>query len=194
MGDRQDVIRNPKYIILTDSILFGPSMDGAMPILLLGSQSHQQMPRHESGLINNHDTSALASASAAAMYATRRNPLTNDSPIACRMFAWTSSLASSGIFMLTKSALRPRSCARTSEDAGSPLRRSVKLLSKVLSIKSPKTATASSAAIRETALFMPEATPAWRSSTAPITVVVSGATLVVIPMLITITAGKKLVQ
>src|SRR5271157_47236 len=78
MGDRQDVIRNPKYIILTDSIVFGPSMDGAMPILLLGSQSHQQMPRHESGLINNHDTSALASASAAAMYATRRNPLTNE--------------------------------------------------------------------------------------------------------------------
>jgi hypothetical protein len=41
---------------------------------------------------------------------------------------------------------------------------------------------------------MPDAMPACRSSTAPITVVVNGATLAAIPRLITITAGKKLIQ
>ena len=96
--------------------------------------------------------------------------------------------------MLTRSPLCPTSWAIASAEIGIARKRSARLSLKAFNIKTPKTATASSAAVRETALLMPEATQAWRSSTAPMTVVVSGETLVAIPMLITITAGKKLVQ
>jgi hypothetical protein len=58
----------------------------------------------------------------------------------------------------------------------------------------PKTATASSPAIRDTALFTPEATPASLEGTASITAVVSGATLIAIPMPKTTTAGKNVLQ
>jgi hypothetical protein len=58
----------------------------------------------------------------------------------------------------------------------------------------PKTATASIAAIRETALLIPEATPTCCLSTEFITVVVSGATLTAIPSPSTTTAGKNVAQ
>ena len=58
----------------------------------------------------------------------------------------------------------------------------------------PNTAIASRAAARDTALLTPEATPAMSSSTAPITVVVSGATVTVMPKPSTTTAGKNVVQ
>ena len=58
----------------------------------------------------------------------------------------------------------------------------------------PKTATARSPAIRDTALFTPEATPASLEGTDSITAVVSGATLIAIPMPRTTTAGKKVLQ
>ena len=49
-------------------------------------------------------------------------------------------------------------------------------------------------ATRETALFTPDAMPTCFSSTAVITTVVRGATLMAIPKPRTITAGKKVVQ
>src|SRR5205085_12525199 len=58
----------------------------------------------------------------------------------------------------------------------------------------PAMATASSIATRDVALLMPEASPARASATAVITVVVSGATLIAMPRLITSTAGRILVQ
>ena len=49
-------------------------------------------------------------------------------------------------------------------------------------------------ATRDMALFTPDASPARCSSTEPITVVVSGATLTAMPSPITTTAGKNVVQ
>jgi hypothetical protein len=66
--------------------------------------------------------------------------------------------------------------------------------SKAHAITSPKTAIASSAAVRDTALFTPDATPASSVPTAFITVVVSGATVMLMPRPSTQTAGKKLSQ
>lgn len=54
------------------------------------------------------------------------------------------------------------------------------------------TAIESSPAVRATALLIPEAIPAWRTFTAPITVVVSGATVIAMPRPNTNTAGKRL--
>jgi hypothetical protein len=48
--------------------------------------------------------------------------------------------------------------------------------------------------LRETALLIPEATPARLSGTEFITVVVSGATQIAMPRPSTTTAGKKVVQ
>ncbi len=48
--------------------------------------------------------------------------------------------------------------------------------------------------MRETALLIPEAVPAWLCATAFMTVVVSGATLMAIPSPSTITGGKNVVQ
>ena len=56
------------------------------------------------------------------------------------------------------------------------------------------TATASSPAARDTALLMPEAVPARFTSTAFITVVVSGATLTAIPSPSTTMGGKNVPQ
>ena len=67
-------------------------------------------------------------------------------------------------------------------------------ISNVRASRTPKTAIARRPATRATALLMPDATPAWRVSTAPITVVVSGATVTAIPNPSTTTAGKKVVQ
>ena len=61
-------------------------------------------------------------------------------------------------------------------------------------ITMPKTAIASSAAMRDTALLMPEATPARPVSNAFITVVVNGATLTTIPNPNTSKPGKKVDQ
>ena len=58
----------------------------------------------------------------------------------------------------------------------------------------PRTAMARSAAARETALLIPEATPTRLGETAPMTVVVSGATLTAMPMPNTAIAGKIFVQ
>jgi cation:H+ antiporter len=55
-------------------------------------------------------------------------------------------------------------------------------------------AIASSPPTRETALLMAEAIPAWRTSTAFITVVVSGATVTAIPSPSTTIGGKKVLQ
>ena len=144
--------------------------------------------------INTHAATALAAASPAARPATRRNPETNAACIACWMTACISSLTPSGNFRLTKSVLRPTSSDRISEGSGSARTRSARARLNALSMITPKTAMASKEAVRATALLMPEATPARRPSMALITVVVSGATLIVIPALITMTAGKKLVQ
>ena len=56
------------------------------------------------------------------------------------------------------------------------------------------TATVSSPAARATALLMPAAMPAWRTSTAFITVVVRGATLTAMPSPSTTMAGKNVPQ
>src|SRR6202051_4932395 len=56
------------------------------------------------------------------------------------------------------------------------------------------TATASSPATRDTALLTPEAMPTSLDGTASITAVVSGATLIAIPMPKTTTAGKNVLQ
>ena len=53
---------------------------------------------------------------------------------------------------------------------------------------------ASKPAVRETALLIPEAMPAWLSRTEFITVVVNGATLMAIPRPSTTIAGKNPVQ
>src|ERR1700704_2269730 len=58
----------------------------------------------------------------------------------------------------------------------------------------PNTAIARRPATRATALLTPDATPAWWLSTALITVVVSGATVIARPNPSTITAGKNVVQ
>ena len=58
----------------------------------------------------------------------------------------------------------------------------------------PSAATAISAAVRDTALFTPEATPAQLLPTAFITVVASGATLMVMPKPSMTTEGKKVAQ
>src|SRR5262245_1959445 len=58
----------------------------------------------------------------------------------------------------------------------------------------PKTAIASSPATRATALLIPDATPACDGSTAVITVVVSGATVIAMPTARTRTAGKNVTQ
>src|SRR4026208_639569 len=72
--------------------------------------------------------------------------------------------------------------------------RFVSLWPNACSITTPNTAIASRPAVRDTALFIPDATPACSSPTALITVVVKGATLIAIPSPSTSTAGKKLVQ
>src|ERR1044071_7620977 len=61
-------------------------------------------------------------------------------------------------------------------------------------IITPNTAIASNPAVRDTALLIPDATPACSSPTELITVVVNGATVIDIPTPRTTTAGKKLVQ
>src|SRR5262249_41229959 len=58
----------------------------------------------------------------------------------------------------------------------------------------PRAAIDSSPAVLDTALLMPEATPATCSGTEFITVVVSGATVIAIPKPSTITAGKNVTQ
>lgn len=54
----------------------------------------------------------------------------------------------------------------------------------------PSTAIANRLATRATALLMPDATPAWSPGTEPITVAVSGATMIVMPRPSTASAGK----
>ena len=66
--------------------------------------------------------------------------------------------------------------------------------SKAQAITTPNTAIASTEAARETALLTPEAMPASSGPTAFITVVVSGATVTVMPKPSTTTAGKNAVQ
>src|SRR3954468_9465069 len=66
--------------------------------------------------------------------------------------------------------------------------------SKVRARKTPNTAIARSPATLDTELFTPEATPECDVSTAPITAVVSGATVIVIPSPSTHTAGNTVVQ
>ena len=61
-------------------------------------------------------------------------------------------------------------------------------------INMPITAMPNRLARRDTALLMPEATPAWWVATLLITVVVSGATLKAMPKPNIVTAGKKVVQ
>jgi hypothetical protein len=55
----------------------------------------------------------------------------------------------------------------------------------------PSAATASNPAVRAAALLIPEASPAWRGSTAPMTAVVSGATVSPIPTPRVRSPGKK---
>ena len=64
----------------------------------------------------------------------------------------------------------------------------------ICSITMPNTATENSPAVRDTALLTPDAIPAQRSSTAFITVVVSGAMLIAMPTPSTTIAGKNVVQ
>src|SRR2546430_14439118 len=66
-------------------------------------------------------------------------------------------------------------------------------LLKIPSITIPRTAIASRPAVRETALFTPDAMPARFCETELITVAVSGATLIVIPKPTTTIGGEKIV-
>jgi hypothetical protein len=74
------------------------------------------------------------------------------------------------------------------------LKRSSNVRLKTFPRISPRTATASKLATRETALLTPDAIPARCSSTLLMTVVVSGATLIAMPSPKMRTAGKKVVQ
>jgi hypothetical protein len=56
------------------------------------------------------------------------------------------------------------------------------------------TATAANCAARDTVVLTPDATPAWRSSTEPRAVAVSGATVVASPRPMTTTAGSTAVM
>ena len=71
---------------------------------------------------------------------------------------------------------------------------SYRLASKAQAMSEPNMAIASSAAMRETALFTPDAVPAASGPTAFMTVVVSGATVTVMPMPSTTMAGKNVLQ
>lgn len=62
------------------------------------------------------------------------------------------------------------------------------------SSSTPRPATASRPAARETALLTPEAMPACRRSTEPITAAVSGATVAPMPSPSTAMPGKKVLQ
>ena len=77
---------------------------------------------------------------------------------------------------------------------GRPSRAPRTRASNVRASTTPNTAIASRPATRATALLTPDATPAWWLSTAPITVVVSGATVTAMPNPSTTTAGKNVVQ
>jgi hypothetical protein len=64
----------------------------------------------------------------------------------------------------------------------------------MLVITMPSTAIANKLAVRLMALLMPEAVPVLSWLTEPSTVVVKGATVMLIPTLIVNTAGKKVSQ
>jgi hypothetical protein len=91
-------------------------------------------------------------------------------------------------------ALGVKKCADLVRRA--PISRSLsfRLASNAHAMTIPKIAIASSAAVRETALLTPEAMPARSGPSEFMTVVVSGATVTVIPMPSTTTAGKKVNQ
>src|SRR5258706_1993470 len=144
--------------------------------------------------INHQALPALSRANAAPSSETRRKAITNDSSIARLSAACASPPTLVGMVM-PASLVRCASIACcTPGDRCSVARWLSRLLVKTERATIPKTAMASSPAARETALLIPEAIPAWRCSTAPITAVVSGATVMVMPNPITTTAGKKVIQ
>src|SRR4249919_3136115 len=84
--------------------------------------------------------------------------------------------------------------ARTSLESPTRSRRGSMFVANVRDITTPNTATASNPATRATALLIPDATPECERSTAFMTVVVSGATTIAMPMPRIVTAGKNVVQ
>src|SRR6266850_3391981 len=141
-------------------------------------------------------TAAAASASAAAPSITRRNADTNASSTASRTASrfgdsidGTADNSAPAIFGSSRSI-----AARSDGVNARRARRGRTRASNVWTSTTPNTAMASSPATRATALLIPDATPARPLSTALITVVVSGATVIAMPNPTTTTAGKNVVQ
>src|SRR5579875_201936 len=146
--------------------------------------------------ISNNALRALARARPEAMNIATRKLVTNDSLIACCKTACDWLLTPDGICMPT-SKVRWTSTSCSTGCGMEPLsvaRWLSRLLLKTARTTSPSTAMAISPAVRDTALLMPEATPARCGPTDPITAVVSGATAIAMPRPSTTAAGKNVVQ
>ena len=137
---------------------------------------------------------APVAASAAATSAISRNPVTKAIEMARRIDIRSAGRTLGGVSAAASFTRSASSAAATSgARLMAPSRRSTSPLN-TCSMSTLMRATASRPAARDTALLMPDAVPAWRTSTAFITVVVSGATLTAIPSPSTIIAGRKVLQ
>src|SRR5438477_186476 len=113
----------------------------------------------------------------------------------CGAYASSRKYSGTGTASTAASLLRCDSTAVTiSGDKPAAARRALRSTSNVSDMTMPKLAIASKPATLETALLTPEATPTAFEATDCMTVVVSGATVNVIPNPSTSAAGKKVVQ
>src|SRR5215217_2665559 len=140
------------------------------------------------------EATALARASPAAMYMATRKLLTNDSSTARSRAAAVSPSTPSGGLAAPRLDFCSSIAVRVSCERSRFARRESRVAEKVAKTKTPITAMASRLAVRETALFTPEASPECRPSTEFNAVVVSGAITRDIPKPITTTAGKNVDQ
>src|SRR5919108_279708 len=99
----------------------------------------------------------------------------------CLLSFFVSPFNSSGIVIVARRLVCASSAARVSAGRPKDCRRALKFRAKAPVMTIRNTAIEISPAVRKTALLMPDAMPACRSSRAPITVVVNGATLAAIP-------------
>src|SRR5262249_22132021 len=141
-----------------------------------------------------HATSAPRTARAAASINTHRKPTMNESAIArLTLTAVSGSIVAGGFIAANFARSLSNRCRASGDSSELSSRRSSALLN-VWSMATPKTAIASNAATRATALLAPEATPARSAPTEVITTVVRGAALDAIPRPSKTMPGKKVVQ
>src|SRR5262249_37473085 len=130
----------------------------------------------------------------AARTATERKLATSAPATASSSERACAGLALAGIDTSPRLPLCATMTERTAGGRSSVSTRVERARAKAASATTPTIATARSAAPRATALFPPDATPTRPSSTAAITVLVSGATVTAIPVPTTTMAGKNVVQ